>query len=508
MRRAISVRVLPRPALKVSHNRTGDQIRPQEPSFARRIALACNTHAGVRMSSQVVNERAFLGNALHAPRRGDVELLRDTLIVIHRDGRIASVDPQPSPARERLAQRLTAEKALVRLREDQYLLPGLVDLHIHAPQWPQLGKALELPLEEWLQQHTFPLEARYADSAYAQSVYTDLVSALLANGTTTAVYFASLHLPATKVLADVCLAKSQRAFIGRVAMDDAQLCPAYYRDASAQQAVEDTRAFIEYVRALPGKHARLIQAVITPRFIPACSDELLRGLGELAAESGCHIQTHCSESDWEHEFVLRRCGCTDTQALAGFGLLSRRSILAHGNLLGDADLATLAERGAVVAHCPLSNVYFSDAVFPLQRALAQGLHVGLGTDIAGGASPSILENVRHAVIASRMLESGVDARESRGQRRRPHSRVDLPTAFWLATAGGGLALNLPVGLFRAGFEFDGLLIDATVPDSNLRIDGPDTAHEILQKIVYHAARANIRAVWVGGRCVHGEEPGG
>jgi guanine deaminase len=457
------------------------------------------------MSSQVVNERAFLGNALHAPRRGDLELLRDTLIVVDSDGRIAAVHAQPCAARERLVQRFTAEDALVRLRADQYLLPGLVDLHIHAPQWPQLGKALELPLEAWLQEHTFPLEARYADTAYAHLVYDELVTALLANGTTTAVYFASLHLPATQILADVCLAKSQRALIGRVAMDDVQLCPAYYRDASAQQAVESTWAFIEYVRAMPGNHARLIQAVITPRFIPACSDELLRRLGELAAQSGCHIQTHCSESDWEHEFVLRRCGCTDTQALEGFGLLSRRSILAHGNFLSDADLATIAERGAVVAHCPLSNVYFSDAVFPLHRALAQGVHVGLGTDIAGGASPSILENVRQAVIASRTLESGVDAHQSRAERRRPHSRVDLPTAFWLATAGGGVALNLPVGVFREGFEFDSLLIDAGAPDSNLRIDGSDTPHEILQKIVYHAARANIRTVWVGGRCVHGQD---
>jgi guanine deaminase len=460
------------------------------------------------MSSRMANERAFLANALHAPRRGDLALLRNALIVVGDDGRIASVHAQPSAVRDRLVERFSADQALVRLRADQYLLPGLVDLHIHAPQWPQLGKALELPLEEWLQAHTFPLEARYADSAYARSVYADLVTALLANGTTTAVYFASLHLPATRILADVCLAKSQRALIGRVAMDDAQLCPDYYRDPSAQHAVEETRAFIEYVRALPGNRPSLIQPVITPRFIPACSDDLLRRLGSLAAESGCHIQTHCSESDWEHEFVLHRCGRTDTQALLGFGLLSRRSILAHGNFLSDADLATIAEHGAVVAHCPLSNVYFSDAVFPLRRALAQGVHVGLGTDIAAGASPSILENVRQGVVASRTLESGVDAHQSRSERRRPHSRVDLPTLFWLATAGGGLALDLPIGVFREGFEFDSVLIDAGAPDSNLRIDGCDTPHEILQKMVYHAARANIRAVWVAGRCVHGQEPAG
>src|ERR1700733_13711125 len=453
------------------------------------------------MSSQLVNERAFLGNALHAPRRGDLEPLRDTLIVIDRDGRIASVHTQPSPARERLVQRLTADHALVRLRADQYLLPGLVDLHIHAPQWPQLGKALELPLEEWLQAHTFPLEARYADIAYAQSVYDDLVTALLANGTTTAVYFASLHLPATQILADVCLAKSQRALIGRVAMDDAQLCPAYYRDSSAQHAVEDTRAFIEYVGAMPGNHARLIQAVITPRFIPACSDELLRRLGALAAESGCHVQTHCSESDWEQEFVLRRCGCTDTQALEGFGLLSRRSILAHGNFLSDADLAVIAERGAVVAHCSLSNVYFSDAVFPLRRALARGVHVGLGTDIAGGASPSILENARHAVIASRILESGVDPTLSRTQRRSPGSRIDAVTAFWLATAGGGIALDLSIGLFREGYQFDAIVLDGQRPESNLRLGQNAAPDEILQKVVYHTTRNDIVEVWVANRRV-------
>jgi len=458
------------------------------------------------MSSRVAIERAFLGNLLHAPLRGDLELLRDALIIVGGNGRITAVHAQPSAARNQLLQRFTADDALVRLRAGQYLLPGLVDLHIHAPQWPQLGKALELPLEEWLQAHTFPLEARYADAAYARSVYRDLVTSLLANGTTTAVYFGSLHLPATQILADVCLAKSQRALIGRVAMDDAQLCPAYYRDSSAQHAVDETRAFIEYVRAMPGNDARLIQAVITPRFIPACSDELLRQLGALAAESGCRVQTHCSESDWEHQFVLRRCGCSDARALEGFGLLSRRSILAHGNFLSDADLATIAERGAVVAHCPLSNVYFSDAVFPLRRALAQGVHVVLGTDIAGGASPSILENARHAVIASRTLESGVDARQSRAARRRPNSRVDVPTAFWLATAGGGLALDLPVGVFREGFEFDSVLIDVGAPDSNLTLDAADSPHDILQRIIYHAARANIRTVWVSGRCVHGEEP--
>jgi len=174
------------------------------------------------------------------------------------------------------------------------------------------------------------------------------------------------------------------------------------------------------------------------------------------------------------------------------------------------DIALIANHGAGIAHCPLSNVYFSDAVFPLQRVLQQGVHVGLGSDIAGGGSPSILDNARIAVMVSRLLESGVDPALTRPQRRRPGARIDAVTAFWLATAGGGMALELDVGVFREGFQFDAMVIDAGVPNSNLRLDPADTPEEILQKIIYLAGRANIREVWVANRRVHAQDaaPGG
>jgi guanine deaminase len=382
------------------------------------------------------------------------------------------------------------------------LLPGFVDLHVHAPQWPQLGLALDLPLEEWLQSCTFPLEARYADIEYAQGVYESLVDGLLANGTTTALYFGTIHLAATQALADICLRRFQRALIGRVAMDDPGQCPPFYRDSCASVAEAETRAFIGYVRSMSGNTGGLILPVITPRFIPSCTDELLAGLGRLARETGCHVQTHCSESDWEHEYVLARCGVTDTAALERFGLLSRRTILAHGNFIGDADVATILDAGSGIAHCPLSNVYFSDAIFPVQRMLNHGVHVGLGTDISGGASPSILENARHAVIASRSLESGVNPTSARAQRRSPGSRIDAVTAFWLATAGGGIALDLPIGLFREGYHFDAVVLDSRTPHSNWRLAENSSPDEILQKIIYHATRTDICEVWVGNRRVH------
>jgi len=445
---------------------------------------------------------AVLGTALHAPSRGRLELLADSVFAIGADGAIESIHGGASPEGAALVARHRAARTLRELEAGQYLLPGLIDLHVHAPQWPQRGLALDHPLEVWLQQYTFPLESRYADLAFANSVYEDLVDNLLANGTTTALYYASIHLPATQRLADICLRRSQRALIGRVAMDHPDQCPAYYRDASAAAAEADTRTFIEYVEALPGNARGFIKPVITPRFIPSCTDELLYRLGALARATGCHVQTHCSESDWAHGFVHSRCGVSDTAALNRFGLLSRNTILAHGNFIGDDDIGLLVASGTGIAHCPLSNFYFSDAVLPLRSLLDRNVHVGLGTDIAGGASPSILDNARHAILSSRALESGVDPRQDRATRRRESARIDVPTAFWLATAAGGIALDLPVGVFKPGFQFDALLIDPEVPGSNLRLAADDPPHDVLQKIIYGASRVNVREVWVAGRSVH------
>jgi guanine deaminase len=458
-------------------------------------------------------ERAFRGTLLHTPARGQLEMLHDALLIAGANGSIEAVHRAGTADHAAAVARFAERGQLLALGPGQYLLPGMVDLHVHAPQWPQLGKALDLPLREWLQKYTFPLEARYADVKFAETVYESLVDGLLANGTTCALYYGTIHLPATRRLAEICLRRGQRALIGRVAMDHPGQCPDYYRDSSAQVAIEETRQFIEQVRALPGNGAGahgvpLIWPVITPRFIPSCTDELLHGLGALAQEAHCHIQTHCSESDWEHRYVFDRCGVSDTRALERYGLLSRHTILAHGNFVEDDDVAALVQHGAGVAHCPLSNVYFSDGVLPLRHLLERGVRAGLGTDISGGASPSVIENARHAILASRNLESGVDPAIARSQRRREGSRIEAPTALWLATAGGGIALDLPIGIFKTGYQFDAIVLDGTVSNSNLRVDPGEPADVIAQKIIHHAARANVREVWVGNRRVRQLDPTG
>ncbi len=433
----------------------------------------------------------YFGTFCHAPALGRVDCLVDTLVEVEA-GRITRV---LRPGEDGYDAARTGAERLPGL-----VLPGFCDLHVHAPQWPQLGTALDVPLEVWLQTHTFPLEARYDDLDFAQASYSGLVDELLSLGTTTAMYFASIHVPATRLLADICLAKGQRALIGKVAMDNPEQCPPFYCEAT-DQALSGTAEVIGYINGLPGG---LIKPVVTPRFIPSCTDAALEGLGQLARSCGCHVQTHCSESDWQHNCVRARHGMDDADSLDHFGLLTRHTVLAHGNFLSDGNFATIRARGAGIAHCPLSNHYFSNAVFPLRRALGKGVRVGLGTDIAGGPSASSFDSMRWAVASSRALNDGVDASMRADVRGVAGSAIDWKTAFYCATRGGAEALDLPVGAFEVGCRFDAFVVDPEAPGGTIHLAG-EAPEAALQKVVYTASKANITKVWVDGRIVAGAE---
>jgi guanine deaminase len=437
------------------------------------------------------------------PQADALRVQSDVLVVVSAAGRIEAVIARDDTRWAAQRERHAAAGQLRELPAGSYLLPGLIDVHVHAPQWPQMGKALDVPLADWLQQNTFPLEARYGDEAFAQSVYRPLVRQLLANGTTTAMYFGTLHDSGNRVLAEQCLRQGQRALVGRVAMDEPSQCPPFYRDASAQLAIDGTEAFIHALARMPGNAQGLVLPVITPRFIPSCTDELLSGLGALAQRTGVHVQTHCSESDWAHQHVLERTGMTDAHALHRFGLLTRRTVVAHANFLTPADVALMADIGASVAHCPLSNFYFANSVFPARAGHAQRMGMGLGSDISGGYSPSMFDACRHAITASYALDEGVDPDLPAAQRGRHNARIDHVFALWLATAAGGEALDLPVGRIEAGQQFDAIVVDCNAPDSNICIwPGSDSPADVLQKIIYNATRANVAQTWVQGALVH------
>jgi guanine deaminase len=224
----------------------------------------------------------------------------------------------------------------------------------------------------------------------------------------------------------------------------------------------------------------------------------------LAASTGALVQTHCSESDWAHGYALERWGTTDATALDRFGLLRPGTVLHHANHITAADAALLRERGAGIAHCPLSNAYFANAVLPVRRLVDEGVAMGLGTDVAGGASPSLLRTAHEAVTVSRLLADGVDVARPATERGVAGSAIDTVLAFHLATAGGAALLGAPVGLLAPGRRFDAILVDTTSRRGSLRVYPElDSAERVFEKVVRLAGPADITAVWVDGRQVVG-----
>lgn len=443
------------------------------------------------------------GNAFSSSTPNEVNCIEDALFCITDTGMIAAVVLPNQPDYQEIYHQYQGLGKLRELEKNQVILPGFVDLHVHAPQWAQAGTALDLPLYDWLNTYTFPLEAKFSDSHFAEQVYQDLVQTLLKNGTTTALYFASVHREASYRLAEICSELGQRGLVGKVVMDDSSQNPSFYRDSSTEEAILDTERFIQAVQELNKKTPQGVYPVVTPRFVPSCTDEALQRLGDLAQKYDVHIQSHCSESDWAHQFVQNRFGKNDAQVLDEFGLVTEKAVMAHCGFLADEDMALFAEKGTAVAHCPISNAYFGNAVTPVAKLLHSfGVEVGLGSDISGGFSPSLFDNLRQAVIASRMLEDGVDSSccsEKRGVKK---SSISLNEAFYLATAGGGTALSLPIGKLEPQYAWD---VQILTTEQLPIFSENESLQSIFQKLVYLARPEDIQEVWVQGKQVHNNQ---
>ncbi|WP_163872949.1 guanine deaminase [Paenibacillus favisporus] len=443
------------------------------------------------------------GTAFSSKSSKEIEILKDHLFCIHDDGKIEKIVAPEDAEYQVLLDAYQGKDNFYSLAEGQYILPGFIDLHVHAPQWAQSGTALDIPLYDWLNTYTFPLESKFSDLDFAHEVYDDLVRTLLANGTTTALYFATIHKESSLLLARICAERGQRGLVGKVVMDDPEQTPENYRDADTKAALADTEEFILAVKALSKTVKQGVFPVVTPRFIPSCTDEALQGLGELAEKYDAYVQSHCSESDWAHGYVRDRFRKNDAYALHDFGLLRDKSVMAHCNFLSDDDADLFAETGTAVAHCPISNAYFANSVIPVAHLHEKGVELGLGTDISGGFSPSLFDNIRQAVMSSRMLEDGVNPALPAEDRGVPGSRITVNEAFYLATAGGGESLSLPIGRIQENYAWDVQIIDTKLPTAKLPIFDPnEDLNDVFQKMLYLTRPENIREVWVHGEKVH------
>lgn len=268
-----------------------------------------------------------------------------------------------------------------------------------------------------------------------------------------------------------------------------------------EQGLIDAEEFVKYALS---KNSSRIYPCITPRFIPTCTIESMKGLAAIAKKYDVHIQSHISECCGEVSFVrhLHPEHKTDAHVFDQVGLLTAKSLMAHGTLLTDDDIKILVERGTSVAHCPLSNFFLGDACFRVNHVMKLGLKVGLGTDVAGGISPSMLSSIRMAVVNSRCLRAHKLALKG-GLEVTPEMEEDVISfkeGLYLATMGGAKALNIDhqIGSFEEGKEFDALLVDVNVEGGPFDIFDGDTIEDQFEKFINLGDDRNILEVYVQG----------
>lgn len=268
-------------------------------------------------------------------------------------------------------------------RRGQLLLPGFIDTHVHCPQIDVIA-SWGAQLLDWLETYTFPAEARHAEPEAAAAGATLFLDALLSHGTTSAVVFPTVHRASTEALFDAAMARRMRLIAGKVLMD--RHAPDNLRD-DVENSEAECRALIE------AWHGRgRIAYALTPRFAATSTDEQLAMAGRLLAEHpGVYMQTHVAENPAEVRWIaeLFPSARSYLDVYASHGLLTERSVLAHGIWLDDTDRALLHDSGAQIAHCPSSNLFLGSGLFGWREARAAGFNVSLGSDVGGGTSLSM-----------------------------------------------------------------------------------------------------------------------
>ncbi|XP_029859879.1 guanine deaminase isoform X1 [Aquila chrysaetos chrysaetos] len=431
----------------------------------------------------------FRGTFVHSSRSAPMEILHEHLLGVDDGGTIVFLEQ--SDQQEQLAKKWGFKTSDIReLSNYEFFMPGMVDTHIHAPQYSFTGTRVDLPLLQWLTTYTFPTEAKYKDSDFAEEVYTRVVRRTLKNGTTTACYFATIYTDTSLLLAEILDKFGQRAFVGKVCMDVNDSVP-QYKEITAD-SVRETERFVKEL--LEKKYPR-VQPIITPRFGPSCTEDLLHALGNLAQAHDLHVQSHISENEEEIKVVENMFPAYQnyTELYDKNKLLTSKTVMAHACHLSEEELKLFSLRGAAISHCPSSNFSLCSGILNVQMVLKHNVKLGLGTDVAGGYSASMLDAIRKTMIASNSLEIN----------KVNETGLTLKEAFQLATLGGSQALGLDdvIGNFEVGKEFDALLINTKASDSPFDLFSADNFEDTVQKFLYLGDDRNISEVYVAGRQV-------
>lgn len=365
---------------------------------------------------------------------------------------------------------------------NKMIIPGMVDLHIHAPQYTFSGTGMDLELLEWLDTQTFPEEAKYADLEYANKAYDIFVRKMLESATTRACIFGTIHTEATLLLMKKLETSGLKTMVGKVNMD--RNSPDILREIDVETAITNTKKWLE-----ESKEFKNTKPILTPRFIPTCTDELMKELKKLQEAYELPVHSHLSENIGEIQWVKELCPSSSFygDAYDQFGLFGGencKTIMAHCVHSNEEEQLRMKENGVYVAHCPQSNTNLSSGIAPVRIYLDKGIKVGLGSDVAGGAHESILRAMVDAIQVSKLRWRIQD------ESLKP---LTLEEVFYLATKGGGSFFG-NVGSFEEGYEVDAIVMD----DSEIETPYDLSGKQRLERIVYLSDSCHIVGKYVAG----------
>lgn len=481
----------------------------------------------VSLREQLYRLVAFHGTFIDTPVLGQLRVREECTVVVHMTddgcGTIVLIRDHCEPMDAVREYDPTVHESDVKIvaatdgSGSQFFFPGFIDTHIHASQYPNCGLFGKSTLLDWLETYTFPLEASLADLDIASDVYTSVIKRTLSAGTTTATYYTTIDTESSKLMGTLCSKLGQRALIGKVCMD--QNAPDYYIE-DAKDSIESCKEMISFFKN--DLNDPRVNAIITPRFAPSCSKDLLAALGALAKENELHIQTHLSENNKEISWVkslFPECK-SYTDVYYQHGLLGERTVLAHCIHCSEGEADLIKKTNSGVSHCPVSNSALASGECRVKWWLQKGVSVGLGTDVSGGYSADILLSARHAHLVSRHLAMKTDE-----EKEKTNVMLSVNECLYLATMGGAGVLHMQdqIGSFDVGKQFDTQLISLDVPNSNVqlfywqKLNGtkaikgirnppPLLNHEdIIAKWFFNGDDRNVKYTWVSGQLVHSKD---
>jgi guanine deaminase len=374
---------------------------------------------------------------------------------------------------------------VIRPGDGSLISPGFFDTHLHAPQLEMIG-SYGGHLLEWLNRYTFPTEAKFSDPEHARSIARAFFDELLRNGTLCALIFSTIHREATDIFFEEAERRGFRGIIGKTMMD--RNAPDYLLE-TARDSYDQSRSLLEKW------HGRgLLRYAITPRFAPTSTPELLEAAGALKREfPDAYVHTHISENLNEVTWVQQLFPDAEyADVYDRYGLLDRKSVLAHGVHLTEEELSLLGERDARIAHCPNSNLFLGSGLFPLYPILSSGVLVGLGSDIGAGTTPSMFNAMADAYKVQQVQNVSLS-----------------PFHLWyLATLGGARALSLDAetGSLEPGKSADFLILDLhATPLISLRSERASGIEDLLAGLIFMGDDRVVREAYIAGTSVRRRE---